>query len=55
MFAKCLQIKKAFFSKEKKALNLLVGLTEFESVTSSMSTKHSNQLSYNPLLHILDT
>jgi hypothetical protein len=28
----------------------LVGLTELESVTSSMSTKHSNQLSYNPLL-----
>ena len=26
----------------------MVGLTEFESVTSSMSTRHSNQLSYNP-------
>ena len=26
----------------------LVGLTELESVTSSMSTRHSNHLSYNP-------
>ena len=26
----------------------MVGLTELESVTSSMSTRHSNQLSYNP-------
>ena len=28
----------------------LVGLTELESVTSSMSTRHSNHLSYNPIL-----
>lgn len=35
-----------------EALNLLVGLTEFESVTSSMSTKHSNQLSYNPIIYL---
>ena len=28
--------------------NKMVGLTELESVTSSMSTRHSNQLSYNP-------
>ena len=27
----------------------MVGLTGFEPVTSSMSTRHSNQLSYNPL------
>ena len=27
----------------------LVGLTELESVTSSMSTRHSNHLSYNPM------
>ena len=26
----------------------MVGLTRFELVTSSMSTRHSNQLSYNP-------
>lgn len=26
----------------------MVGLTELESVTSSMSTRHSNHLSYNP-------
>ena len=26
----------------------MVGLTGFEPVTSSMSTRHSNQLSYNP-------
>lgn len=28
----------------------MVGLTELESVTSSMSTRHSNHLSYNPTL-----
>ena len=27
----------------------MVGLTELESVTSSMSTRHSNHLSYNPM------
>ncbi len=27
----------------------MVGLTRFELVTSSMSTRHSNQLSYNPI------
>ena len=27
---------------------IMVGLTRFELVTSSMSTRHSNQLSYNP-------
>ena len=31
-----------------KWANKMVGLTELESVTSSMSTRHSNQLSYNP-------
>ena len=29
--------------------NQMVGLTRFELVTSSMSTRHSNQLSYNPI------
>ena len=28
----------------------MVGLTELESVTSSMSTRHSNHLSYNPIV-----
>ena len=31
----------------------LVGLSRFELLTSSMSTKHSNQLSYNPICEII--
>lgn len=31
----------------------MVGLTRFELVTSSMSTRHSNQLSYNPITRTL--
>ena len=49
-----LQIKKAFRRIHKMLLIIqMVGVTELESVTSTMSTWRSNQLSYTPIAYDL--